>query len=101
MFYDFHGNPFYEEKDFMSHVCQKCQPLIKGLFKSFRSSIAGMQSGLKKELREDRERRKSEDKPNFGSAFWRLDGQGLGLNNAYDAFRRSVHYWTYLLRAKR
>ena len=98
MFYDGNGEPFYEEKDFMEHVCPKCQPLVKFIFKSFRSSIAGMHSGLKKYIRENREKRKRENRPGFGSEFWRLDGQGIGLRNAYDAFKRSVHYLVWLKR---
>ena len=100
MFYDGNDEPFYEEKDFMEHVCPKCQPLVKFLFKSFRSSIAGMHSGLKKYIRENREKRKRENSPVFGSEFWRLDGEGIGLRDAYDAFRRSVHYLVWLKRVK-
>ena len=99
MFYDYHGVPFYEEKDFMEHVCPKCQPLVKFIFKSFRSSIAGMHSGLKKHIRENREKRKRENRP-VGIEFWRLDGQGIGLRNAYDGFKRSVHYLVWLKRVK-
>lgn len=93
MFYDEHGEPFYEEKDFMRHVCPNCQPLIKNLFKSFRSSIAGLQSGLKKQLRENRT-----NGERFNSSFWLLDGRGNGYREAYDAFRRSVHYWVFIVR---